>query len=59
MDGNRLANPEHEYHNGFLVHKMLALCLQRHQWTDTRQAKDSGASGHIASSFDLYLPHYG
>ena len=58
MGVNRLTNLEHEYHNVFLVHRMLAFCLQL-QWSDTRQVKDSGASGHIASSFDPYLQHYG
>ena len=58
MGVNRLTNLEREYHNDFLVHRMLAFCLQLRQWSDTRQAKDSGVSGHIASCFDFYLPHY-
>ena len=55
MGVNRLTNLEHRYHNYLVLHRMLAFCLQLRQWSDTRQAKDSGLFGHIASSFDPYL----
>ena len=59
MGVNQLTNMEHEYHNYLVLHRMLAFCLQLRQWSDTRQAKDTGVSGHIASSFDPYLQDYG
>ena len=59
MGVDQLTNLEHEYHNDFLVHSVLPFCLQLRQWSDTRQAKDSGHSCHIGSSFHPYLQHYG
>ena len=59
MGVNRSANPAHAYHNAVLVHRMLAFWCQLRLWNDTSRNKDSGLSGHISSSFDQYLPHYG